>query len=64
MPTPDPRADALAQLNESAASPDARWTLDGTYPFGQAPVIRYRLGNGLTLLFLEDTSAPVVSYFT
>ena len=64
MPTFDPRADALAQLNESAPSPDARWTLDGTYPFGEAPVVRYRLGNGLTLLFLEDTSAPVVSYFT
>jgi zinc protease len=64
MPTSDPRADALAQLNESAASPEAKWTLDGTYPFGQAPVVRYRLGNGLTLLVLEDTSAPVVSYFT
>jgi zinc protease len=68
MPTPDPRAEALAQLNDSAASADARWTLDGAYLFGQSQaatsVFRYRLGNGLTLLFLEDTSAPVVSYFT
>ncbi|MGO8997213.1 MAG: M16 family metallopeptidase [Polyangiaceae bacterium] len=60
--------EALAQLNLSAASPDARWTPDGAYKFGDsatAPfVLRYRLGNGLTLLFLEDASAPVVSYFT
>src|SRR5580658_7402787 len=53
--------EALAQLNLSAPSPDARWTPDcATAPF----VVRYRLGNGLTLLFLEDASAPVVSYFT
>jgi zinc protease len=66
MPTPDPRAEALAQLNQSALTPDARWTLDGTFPFGEssAHVLRYRLGNGLTLLILEDESAPVVSYFT
>jgi zinc protease len=64
MHTPDP----LAKLNESAPSPDARWALDGVFPFGQSPsappVRRYRLGNGLTLLYLEDASAPVVSYFT
>jgi zinc protease len=68
MLTSDPRAEALAQLNRSAPSPDARWTLDGVFPFGvessAAPVLRFRLGNGLTLLVLEDTSAPVVSYFT
>ena len=70
MPTPPPaaRADALAQLNQSASTPAARWTLDGVHPFGDSlgalPVLRYRLGNGLTLLFLEDASAPVVSYFT
>jgi zinc protease len=68
VPTPDPRAEALAQLNRTAASPDAHWTLDGAFPFGvessSPPVLRYRLGNGLTLLILEDASAPVVSYFT
>ena len=64
----DPRAEALASLNTSATSANAKWTSEGAYPFGEAPgaapVLRYRLGNGLTLLFLEDTSAPVVSYFT
>jgi zinc protease len=73
MPTTDARADALTQLNDSAPSPAARWTLDSSHRFGDAPaadgegasvVRRYRLGNGLTLLFLEDASAPVVSYFT
>ena len=64
----DPRAIALASLNASAISPNATWSFDGAHPFGEAPsaapVLRYHLGNGLTLLFLEDTSAPVVSYFT
>jgi zinc protease len=64
----DPRAEALARLNASATSANANWTFEGAHPFGEAPgaapVLRYRLGNGLTLLFLEDTSAPVVSYFT
>ena len=67
MSMTSPRSDALAKLNESAASPNARWTFDGAYPFGEssaAEVLRYRLGNGLTLLLLEDSSAPVVSYFT
>src|SRR5580698_10439524 len=64
----DSRAEALALLNASAASANAKWSFDGAYAFGEAagaaPVLRYRLGNGLTLLFLEDSSAPVVSYFT
>jgi zinc protease len=58
----------LAHLNGSAHTKNSIWTLDGVHPFGDAPgampVLRYRLGNGLTLLFLEDASAPVVSYFT
>jgi zinc protease len=64
----DPRRATLALLNESAPSPNARCTLEGVYAFGEgasAPsVARYRLGNGLTLLVLDDASAPVVSYFT
>jgi zinc protease len=62
------RAEALARLNASTESANAKWSFDGATPFGQAPdaapVLRFRLGNGLTLLFLEDASAPVVSYFT
>jgi zinc protease len=68
MTTTDPRAALIATLNASAAAPTARWTFDGAHPFGQArsapDVLRYTLGNGLTLLLLEDASAPVVSYFT
>ncbi len=36
----------------------------GQHPFGPSTVVRYGLSNGLTILFLSDTSAPVVSYFT
>jgi zinc protease len=73
MTTTDARAQALSTLNQSAASPGAHWTFDGALPFGDPSspsaaarplVCRYRLGNGLTLLFLEDASAPVMSYFT
>src|ERR1700722_5751271 len=64
----DSRAEALALLNASADSANAKWSFEGAHAFGEAqgaaPVLRYRLGNGLTLLFLEDASAPVVSYFT
>jgi zinc protease len=64
----DPRAELVSRLNATAPSDDARWTHDGSTPFGEgavAPVVhRYHLGNGLRLLFLEDASAPVVSYFT
>ena len=36
----------------------------GHHPFGPSTVRRYGLSNGLTILLLEDKSAPVVSYFT
>lgn len=40
-------------------------SLERTYPFGPRLTIeRYRLDNGLTLLFCEDRSAPVFSYQT
>ena len=66
------RAAALAHLNESAANDDARWTHEGSQHFGDGArnaheshsVERFRLGNGLKLLLLIDSSAPVLSYFT
>jgi zinc protease len=62
--TSDERTKALESLNASAA-PTARWAFDGAHAFGAAStVLRYTLGNGLTLLLLSDPSAPVVSYFT
>jgi zinc protease len=64
----DPRAELVSRLNATAPTPNARWTLERSTPFGEGPgapvVHRYRLGNGLRLLFLEDASAPVVSYYT
>jgi zinc protease len=60
----DSRREALARLNESAASDLARWTYEGAHAFADGQVQRYRLGNGLKLLLLVDKTAPVVSYFT
>lgn len=62
----------VAKLNEDVSSPDARWTFEGSIPFGDssptgepAPrLLRFVLGNGLRLLLLVDKSAPVLSYFT
>lgn len=62
----------VARINENAPSPAARWTFEGSVPFGEAggigaeppKVHRFRLGNGLSLLLLVDASAPVLSYFT
>src|SRR5580700_3209861 len=68
MTLSDQRMAMLASVNESASTKAASWAFDGAYRFGGGPsapsVLRYTLGNGLTLLFLEDASAPVVSYFT
>jgi len=64
----------VARINETATSPLAKWTFEGSVAFafgdssgidGEPPrVLRFRLGNGLRLLLLVDTSAPVLSYFT
>lgn len=64
----------VAKINEKAASANARWTYEGSVPFGDLAVAglgaslpqveRFRLGNGLRLLLLVDRSAPVVSYYT
>ncbi|HEY8091227.1 MAG TPA: pitrilysin family protein [Polyangiaceae bacterium] len=39
-------------------------TFEGSHPFGPETVHRWRLDNGLVVLILRDTSAPVVSYHT
>jgi zinc protease len=52
-----------AQVN-AGAPPGAHWTFEGVQAFGSEWVSRWRLGNGLTVLLLVDTSAPVVSYHT
>src|SRR5512132_1679004 len=57
-------ASPVERINASAGCDGARWTHEGAVPFGGDAVQRYRLGNGLTLLLLVDTSAPVMSYFT
>ena len=64
----------VARINENAPSPTAKWTYEGSIPFGDLAegglgailphVQRFRLGNGLRLLLLVDKSAPVLSYFT
>jgi zinc protease len=64
----------IARLNEAAPSDNAKWTYEGSVPFGDLAegglgaslpaVQRFRLGNGLRFLLLVDRSAPVLSYFT
>jgi len=54
----------LGKLNEGKSSL-ARIDHEGEASFGPAmKVQRYRLGNGLRVLFLVDRGAPVVSYHT
>jgi zinc protease len=48
----------------AGAVPMARLTYEGEHAFGVERVQRWRLANGLTILLLEDTSAPVASYHT
>jgi zinc protease len=63
-PKRDPLAEMLRSLNENK-SDGARIALEANSPFGPAMMVRkYRLGNGLTVLMLVDSSAPVVSYQT
>ena len=64
----------VARINETASSENAKWTYEGSVPFGDLAegglgaalpaVQRFRLGNGLRFLLLVDRSAPVLSYFT
>lgn len=39
-------------------------TFEGTVPFSNDAIERYRLANGLDVIVLVDKSAPTVSYFT
>ncbi|HZU84981.1 MAG TPA: pitrilysin family protein, partial [Polyangiaceae bacterium] len=52
-----------ASINEGAPA-GARLFYDGEQAFGGDVIRRWRLGNGLTVLLLVDTSAPIVSYHT
>ena len=55
-----------AEVNGASApaGPSARLSYEGARPFGGDVVHRWRLGNGLEVLVLVDTSAPIVSYHT
>jgi zinc protease len=52
------------ELNSSALSEGARLTYEGAHAFGHEPLHRWRLGNGLTVLVLVNSVAPVVAYHT
>jgi zinc protease len=54
---------ALARVNKGALRRQ-QITHEGTFPFGGGAVERLTLGNGLRVLVMVDTSAPVVSYNT
>jgi zinc protease len=60
------RAELVARLNKQAKSPGAKLRFAGEFSFGQGPgsVGRYVLGNGLSVLVMSDSSAPVLSYHT
>jgi zinc protease len=58
------RTAAVERLNATATSEGAKIGYEGSHPFAGDAVHRYRLGNGLRVLLLVDTSAPVASYFT
>jgi zinc protease len=51
------------QLNRNTKSRRAKLSFVETIPFGsELELNRYRMGNGLNILMLEDHSAPVVSF--
>ncbi|MEM7435405.1 MAG: pitrilysin family protein [Myxococcota bacterium] len=58
--------DALTtRLNRGVSRRNARWSFVSAEQFGDALELhRFRLGNGLRVLTLEDRSAPTVSYHT
>lgn len=60
----DARHTWASELSRTAPSPHGSVRYVGPHPFGTESVHRYVFGNGLTLLVLSDTSAPVASYFT
>ncbi|MGO9833869.1 MAG: M16 family metallopeptidase [Polyangiaceae bacterium] len=52
----------VERANARAKTDGARLTYEGPEPFGVETLHRWRLGNGLTVLVLTDTSAPIVAY--
>jgi zinc protease len=63
----DPSGGRLAwaeQVNAQSGPGGAQLRYEGTHRFGGELVRRWALGNGLTVLLLVDTSAPVVAYHT
>jgi zinc protease len=60
MPRPRDPAAALRAWGAQAGG----LTYEGAHPFGAETVQRWRLDNGLTILVLVDTSAPIASYHT
>lgn len=61
--TTDEREARVARLNAERRD-GARLHFLGTYAFGERSIARYSLQNGLRLLLLTDSSAPVLSYHT
>jgi zinc protease len=53
-----------AASSNASAAPGGQLAYEGGHPFGGDVVQRWRLGNGLTVLVLVDTSAPIASYHT
>jgi zinc protease len=51
-------------VNANASSEGATLSYVGAHAFGSERLNRWRLGNGLTILILKDSSAPVVAYHT
>ena len=64
MPVADAHHRIAAAVNAKKKEGAALVHYLGQHAFGPSAVVRYGLSNGLTLLFLHDDSAPVVSYFT
>ena len=62
----DPAAErhAWAEATNTTSTDGARLTYEGPVPFGIETVHRWRLGNGLTILLLADSTAPVATYHT
>jgi zinc protease len=54
----------VEEINASAAGDGSRLTYEGTQAFGNEALHRWRLGNGLSVLVLVDSIAPVVAYHT
>jgi zinc protease len=52
------------EANAKAPGPAGRLVYEGVEDFGTEELQRWRLGNGLTVLLLVDSSAPVASYHT